>query len=1418
MADASPKVLWSCTPTFQNEAGRLGALRRYHILDTPPETTFDRITSLAARLLEVPIALVALVDQARVWFKSCHGVELLEVPRDQDRQSIPWLADGVCVTDLSQGGPWASYPLGLGEPRFCFYAGAPLITQDGFTLGTLCLLDPQPHDTFDEEHKRILVDLAAMVVDELELRRVKQKTAEIDTALLEITRGVSAATEDAFFSALVQHFTQALGVDYAYIGLVSGDRQEHIRTIAACAQGEIIDNFEYLLRDAPCRQVIQSRSLCCYPSSVQAHFPKAPLLEPLKVESYAAIPLFDSLGTPLGLLGIMDRKPLSNVHLAKALLPIFALRTATELERQQSETARKQVQQELEHLVIQRTAELSQVNQRLQAEIAERQQAETALQKEQETLRILLDTLQAGIVACNADGILTLFNRAAREFHGVLEQPLPPDQWTACYGLYRSDGKTPLPKAEIPLFRALQGETVDNVEMVITHADGVSRTVLASGQALIDAQGNKQGAVAVMHDITERKQAEAELLISDAALQQLPDAILLTDLEGKIQRWLGNAEQIFGYCAAEVLGESINLLHRADVKAEMTGHIIQSIQQTGEFCGEIPCVRKDGSEVPIETTAKTVYDKAGNPLFFISINKDITERKQSEAERAKLIQEQAARREAEADQQRSAFLVEVSTTLASSLDYEQTLQSIARLAVPRFADWCSVDLLNEDGSISRVAVAHSDPAKVQFAWELAERFPRHIEDGYGVSQVMKTGNSEIAIAITDEQLVAAISNPEYLEILRGVGLRSGISAPLQARGRVLGAITFVFAESDRHYCLDDLTLAEDLARRAAIAMDNARLYQAAQQAKQSAEKFADRTARLQTVTAALSESLTPEQVAEVIVEQSMAALGAIAVLVVLVSSDRSELEIVKSVGYQPDLVEAWRRFSINLDVPLAEAVRTGEPQWIETLADRMTRYPHLASIYSRYDFDSWMALPLVAEGTTVGGLLLSFKELKHLSQGDREFILALSRQCAQAISRAQLYEAERQARAEAERANRVKDEFLAVLSHELRTPLNPILGWSKLLQNQQQQNPATLIRGLQTIERNAKLQTQLIEDLLDVSRILQGKLSLEVTSVDLTSTIEAAMETVRLAAEAKAIQIQARLDPNVGYVSGDASRLQQVVWNLLSNAVKFTPQGGQVSIRLTRTETASPPAGDFSPPSLSTGLAQAQITITDTGKGITPEFLPYIFDRFRQADSKTTRQFGGLGLGLAIVRQLVELHGGTVQAESAGENQGSTFIVKLPLLRIPDSPAIAPGGAASLPLPGPALPLTGLRVLVVDDEIDARELLVFVLEQAGAIVTSVASAAAALRSLAASDIDLLISDIGMPDMDGYMLMQQIQAQRTAQGEPRFDFKAIALTAYAGEMNQKQAIAAGFQRHLSKPVDPTELVAAIADLWAGDQRR
>jgi PAS domain S-box-containing protein len=788
------------------------------------------------------------------------------------------------------------------------------------------------------------------------------------------------------------------------------------------------------------------------------------------------------------LIAIKRTRDILQQELASSSQDLAAL--ASELSDRNREL--QQLASQLEIRVQQRTADLETANEYLRQEIADRQKAEEELQTEQEFLKAVLDNVEAGIVACDANGVLTIFNRVTREFHGLPEKPIPADEWAQHYNLYLPDSKTPMKKEDIPLWRALQGERFHNLEMTIVPKHGKARALLASGQAMVNPQGQNLGAVVVMHDITERKQAELE--------------------------------------------------------------------------------------------------------------------------RAQLIREQMARAEAEASKWRFAFLAEARMQLSSSLDYETTLSGVARLAVPTLSDYCIIDLVDKDGSIRRVELAHMDSAKEQLMRDVLARHPQPAAY-LGVTKVLRTAESELIEDVADWELEAG--DAEYLQLLQQLGFVSAMLVPLSTGGRTLGVISLVSAESGRHYDLTDLALAEDLAHSIALAVENARLY------------------------------------------------------------------------------------------------------------------------------------------------------------------------------------------FEAQEANRMKDEFLAVLSHELRTPLNSILGWVQLLRTRKF-DEAKIAKGLETIERNARSQSQMIEELLDVSRIIRGKLQLNIRSVDLIRVVEAALDVLRPAAEAKAIQIVETLQARSLQVRGDADRLQQVVWNLVSNAIKFTPAGGRVEVRLT-TE------GDC-----------VQIEVSDTGIGITTEFLPYVFDRFRQENSTTTRSHGGLGLGLAIVRHLVELHGGTVSAQSAGVGKGATFTLQLPILELRDQPnseaSLSRESIKQLQISESRSPLSsilnGLRVLLVDDEPDTLEVLSTILEECGADVTAVDSVRQAIVALARQRPDVLISDIGMPVEDGYSLIRQLRHQeensQTKTGRVA-TLPAVALTAYASESDRQMALAAGFQMHLAKPVAPVDLAKAIANL-------
>ncbi|MDB9526882.1 PAS domain-containing protein [Oscillatoria sp. CS-180] len=466
----------------------------------------------------------------------------------------------------------------------------------------------------------------------------------------------------------------------------------------------------------------------------------------------------------------------------------------------------------------------------------------------------------------------------------------------------------------------------------------------------------------------------------------------------------------------------------------------------------------------------------------------------------------------------------------------------------------------------------------------------------------------------------------------------------------------------------------------------------------------------------------------------------------------------RQTGLQQAAGKTARQLVPNLESHWPEIygriVATGEPMRFENAAEAIDRWFEVH------------AFPIAAPEDHRVAVL--FKEISARKQIEAEREKSLQRELA--------------AREDAERANRIKDEFLAILSHELRSPLNPILGWASLLQTNRLSAEKTA-QALETIERNAKLQSQLIDDLLDVARILRGKLKLETVPVDPISVIEAALETVKSAAKAKEIEIHLDLS-DVGQIQGDMARLQQVVWNLLSNAIKFTPNNGRIEVKLVRKRK------------------QAHIIVSDTGIGIPPDFLPHIFESFRQEDTSITRQFGGLGLGLAIVRYLVEAHGGNIKAASLGEGHGATFTVSLPLLK--DS------STAQLPsrLSQEQVDLSHVQVVAVDDSPDSLEMTKVILSQYGAEVIVFTSAKAALSALETFIPDILISDIGMPDMDGYALIRQLRSRSPEQGGT---IPAIALTAYARQEDYQHALDSGFQKHITKPVQPETLAIAVAEL-------
>lgn len=1019
-------------------------------------------------------------------------------------------------------------------------------------------------------------------------------------------------------------------------------------------------------------------------------------------------------------------------------------------------------------------------------DVTEHKQSEDALRESESRYRSLLENANDIIYSHDLQGKYLTVNNAGEKLTGYTQEEM-------LRGMNITQLIVPehLELAKKMTERKLLEPDAPTVYEIDIFAKDGHRLTLEVSTRISFKDGKPVAVEGIARDVTERKRIEREKqdLAGQVEKQRQRLQELVSSVPGVVWESWGKpdaatqridfvsdyVEKMLGYDIEEWLSTPnfwLSIVHPDD-KESAARNAAETFASRKTGTNRFRWIARDGKVIWVESQSIPIFDEAGNPIGMRGVTMDITERKKKE------------------DNER--FLAEASTTLASSLDYETTLSTVANLAVPHFADWCAVDIAKENGTLHRLAVAHVDPAKVVWAQEIYDRYPPDSDDPQGSYNVFRIGESEFYPDIPDEILVQSARDAEHLEILRRVGFRSAMLVPLKTRDKVLGVLTFVNSESERSHTLEDLAFAEDLANRAALAVDNARLYQAEQQIRLAAERNSNFLKRLQSVSESLSKVISPSEVAGSVIEQAIISLGAHAGTVVLLNSTTRELEMVGAVNFPEAVLEKWQRFSIDQNVPLAEAVRSGIPVIVESFDDFLDRYPMLGALSSVTGSRGLAAFPLIIEGRILGALGVSFPVPHHFSEDDRAFMSALAQQCAQAIERARLYENEKNLRCEAETANRMKDEFLATLSHELRTPLNSILGWSKMLQNGNLDETAKE-KALATIERNARVQNQLIEDVLDISRIITGNLRLVIRPVDLRAVITAAAESLRPALEAKGIRLRTIIDAQTGFIQGDAERLQQIVWNLLSNAVKFMSEEGEIQIQLRD-------AG-----------ASVEIVVTDTGIGIEEDFLPFVFDRFRQFDGSTTRRHGGLGLGLSIVRQLVEMHGGTVRAENNKTGKGTSFTVNLPVLNkekppVEDNKASAFEQLTEKPLNAPER-LAGLRILIVEDEDDSCEILNFVLTSCGAEATVARSASEAYDLIKRQRFDVIISDIGMPEEDGYSLIKKIRALPVALGGA---VAAIALTAYARNEDRVKAQETGFQMHISKPIEPSDFINEVAKL-------
>jgi PAS domain S-box-containing protein len=759
-----------------------------------------------------------------------------------------------------------------------------------------------------------------------------------------------------------------------------------------------------------------------------------------------------------------------------------------------------------------------------------------------------------------------------------------------------------LPHAE----QALAGREA-NFERELEYPDGSRRYVSVSYVPDFDPEGSVRGFVAHIRDLTTRRRVEESMRFQAHLLDTVEQAVIATDLEGRITYWNHYAERLYGWPAEEAVGRNVLDVTPSNTSAEQAAEIMSRLAAGQAWSGEFGVQRRDGSSFPAMVIDSPIHDDAGRVVGIVGISADLTERKRTEA--AVHEAERRALREYETLLHRLTHLAESLGTARDHLTIFRDLRDFAVVSVPCIGIFIS--LYDEARGVRLAKYGWGDGEEV----DVSSLPPMPVSSEGPNSQAVRTRQ----VIITNDYWETKQKGRGQLGVLVGPdnGLRpqSSLVVPMAMMGRIVGTIE-VQSYENHAYHEEHVTAMKMAANLAAVAIENMRLFQ----------------------------------------------------------------------------------FEIR-------------------------------------------------------------------------------------------------AREAAEEASRLKDEFLATLSHELRTPLTAILGWASMLRDSRL-DENTFKMAVEIVERNARTQQQIVDDILDVSRIITGHLRLEAGPADLSQVVRAAVDTVGPAAAAKSIALRVEFEPNVGPVMGDLRRLQQVVWNLLLNAVKFTPIDGEVRARLYRTGS------------------HARLTVTDTGSGIRADFLPYVFDRFRQGDQSTTRVYGGLGLGLSIVRHLVELHGGTVSAESEGEGRGSTFTVELPLMEmrtadfeVRNQEVVDADGESATLNPQSSI-LKGLSVLVVDDEPDALHLIKAVLEMRGARVTAAGSAVEAWDALEEAWPDLLLCDIGMPGEDGYQLIQRVRAHASGRGTA---LPSVALTAYAGETDRVLALEAGFHLHVAKPVDPAALVEIIADL-------
>lgn len=1025
-------------------------------------------------------------------------------------------------------------------------------------------------------------------------------------------------------------------------------------------------------------------------------------------------------------------------------------------------------QEEHERQVQQRTQELNDINVALRNEVEERTRIETALRASEDRMRRAITIETVGVIFFNAEGVITDTNDAFLKMSGYdrddftkghirWDDLTPPEfrsaSMKAIHEVLTKGETTPYEKQYIRkdgsrwwgLFAARRLSENDNVKFVLDiterkRAEEVLAADLKDTRLLNDLGTRlvREGDIQVLYD--EIIAAAVELTRADAGTMQILDEnsgdLLWLTTKGFDQRLSERLARVHSksssiYARALITGERAFIDFDTTETADIDGSLKMHIDAGYLSAQSTPLTTRTGRRIGVLSTLwRSHHRPSERELRFLDLlmrqAADLIERKQIDdalrQSEGKMAAELADTRQL---QHLSSRLIHEDDTNAL---YDQILDAAKAVM---HSDMASLQVLDPVRNELRL-LGHKGfhPASAVF-WQWVSP-----TSGSSCASALHEAKREI---LRDIELCDYVQKTEDLEFYRLSGIRGVQSTPLLSRnGHLVGMISTHWKEPHEP-AERELQLLDVIARQAADLIERRK---AQESLRESEERF--RAIISQTVVGIEHADLNGKikfanhKLAEMLgySDGELAGMSA------------------RDVTYADDVDEHMKR--------LERLAATGMPFQIDKRLIRKdgSKFWSSVSVSALRDANG--------QPESAIAVVIDITERKR-AEAEREIILGR----------------EQAARAEAEEANRLKDEFLATVSHELRSPLNSIFGWVRLLQSASL-NDAETRRALDTIERGARSQAQLIEDLLEVSRIITGKMRLNIRQVDLATTVTSAIDSIRPTAQAKGVRIESRIDPSAGPVSGDDERLQQVVWNLLSNAVKFTPEGGVVSVILRRINS------------------HVEIVVTDTGQGISLEFLPHVFERFKQASAGSVRKYGGLGLGLAIVRHLVELHGGAVFAESQGEGEGATFRVRLPMMQ--RRGAHVDSDLHFAVQPELQIALNGVSVLVVDNDMEARLLLRAIIEKGGATVYTAGCAEEARELLGRENIDVIISDIEMPDEDGYSFIRSVRVIDKLKKIP-----AVALTAYARSQDRKRTLLEGFQFHLSKPVEPAELMAVIKSL-------